>query len=127
MKKILIVDDQPDIRNLVEVTLKANDYRILQAEDGERAIEIARLEKPDLIIMDIMMPGEIDGLEATRILKNDLETKACSIIILTGIGQLEEREKALAGGAHAYLAKPFSPRELICRVQKTFGQGKDER
>ena len=71
MKKILIVDDRLEVRRLVEITLSVENYRIIQAESGREAINIVKAEKPDLIIMDISMPGEIDGLEATRILKND--------------------------------------------------------
>jgi CheY-like chemotaxis protein len=116
MKKILIVDDEFEIRRLVEITLRVEDYQILQAESGEEAIEIVRAEKPDLVIMDIMMPGGIDGLEATRILKNDPETKECPIIMLTAKGQSYERKEGLAAGADDYFAKPFSPLELIKKV-----------
>jgi len=74
MKKILIVDDEPGIRELVEMTLGVDEYEILKAENGKQAIEIAKSEKPDLTIMDVVMPGGIDGLEATRILKGNPET-----------------------------------------------------
>ena len=76
MKKILIVDDQLEVRELVEVTMRVGEYQILKAQSGEEAIDIVKAEKPELIIMDIMMPGGIDGLEATRILKNDPKQKA---------------------------------------------------
>lgn len=121
MKKILIVDDQLEVRELVEVTLRVEDYRILQAENGEKAIEIARAEKPDLIIMDIMMPGSVDGLEATRILKNDPETKDCKIIMLTAKGQEADREAGFEAGANDYFIKPFSPLELIKKVEEALG------
>jgi len=98
MKKILIVDDQMEIRRLVEMTLRVEDYQILQAESGEKAIEIVKTEKPDLIIMDVMMPLGIDGFEATRILKNDPETKNTTIIMLTAKGQEADREKDLRPG-----------------------------
>jgi CheY-like chemotaxis protein len=121
MKKILIVDDQSEVRRLVEITLSVENYQIIQAESGEKAIEMAREEKPDLIIMDIMMPGKIDGLEATQILKNDPETKACPIIMLTAKGQQREREDGLAAGADDYFSKPFSPLELIQKVEEVLG------
>ena len=121
MKKILIVDDQPEVRKLVEVTLSVEDYQILQAESGEEAIEIVKAKKPDLIIMDITMPGGMDGLEATRILKNDPETKDCTIIMLTAKGQESEREDGLAAGADDYFVKPFSPLELIQKVEEVLG------
>jgi len=121
MKKILIVDDQLEVRELVEVTLRVEDYRILQAENGEKAIEIARAEKPDLIIMDIMMPGGMDGLEAARILKNDPETKGCKIIMLTAKGQEADKEAGLEAGTDDYFVKPFSPLELIKKVEEALG------
>jgi len=121
MKKILIVDDQIEVRELVEVTLRVEDYQIFQAKSGEEAIEIAKAEKPELIIMDIMMPGGMDGLEATRILKNDSETKECTIIMLTAKGQQADREAGLEAGADDYFAKPFSPLELIKKVEEVLG------
>ena len=121
MKKILIVDDQIEVRDLVEVTLKSGDYEIFQAENGAKAIEIARAEKPDLIIMDVMMPGDMDGLEATRILKNDPETRGRPIIILTAKGQEIDRDKGFEAGADEYFSKPFSPLELIKKVEDVLG------
>jgi DNA-binding response OmpR family regulator len=116
MKKILIVDDQVQIRELVEVTLRSAKYRIFQAENGEKAIEIAKAERPDVILMDVMMPGGIDGLEATRILKNDPETRDCAIIILTAKGQEIDKAKGYEAGADDYFVKPFSPLELMNKI-----------
>lgn len=118
MRKILIVDDQVEVRELVEVTLRSEDYKVLQAENGEKGIEMAKAEKPDLIIMDIMMPGDMDGLEATRRIKNDHETKDCKVIMLTAKGQETDREKGLEAGADDYFIKPFSPLELIRKVEE---------
>jgi len=121
MKKILIVDDQKEVRELVEVTLSLEDYQIFQAKNGEEAVQLARLEKPDLIIMDVMMPGSIDGLEATRILKSNQTTKNCHVIMLTAKGQQDDRDKGLEVGADHYFIKPFSPLELIMKVEKVLG------
>jgi two-component system phosphate regulon response regulator PhoB len=118
MKKILIVDDRLEVRELVEVTLRVKDYQILQASSAEKALEIVKVEKPDLILMDIMMPGGVDGLEATRILKKDPETKDCTIIILTAKGQKTDREKGFEAGAEDYFVKPFSPLDLIKKVEE---------
>jgi len=118
MKKILIVDDQIEIRELVEETLRVNDYQILQAESGEEAIKMVKAEKPDLIIMDVMMPGGIDGLEATRIIKNSPEGNECKIIMLTGKGQQTDMNMGFESGADDYFAKPFSPLDLINKVEK---------
>jgi CheY-like chemotaxis protein len=121
MKKILIVDDQLEVRELVEVTMRVGEYQILKAQSGEEALKIVKAEKPELIIMDVMMPGGMDGLEATRILKNDSETKDCKIIMLTAKGQQSEREKGIKAGADDYFVKPFSPLELIKKVEEFLG------
>jgi two-component system phosphate regulon response regulator PhoB len=118
MKKILVVDDQQEIRDLVEVTLRVSDFKIFKAETGERAIEIARLEKPDLIIMDVMMPGKIDGLEATRVIKSDKETRNCIVLMLTAKGQKVDIANGSSAGADEYFVKPFSPLELIQKVEE---------
>jgi two-component system, OmpR family, phosphate regulon response regulator PhoB len=120
MKKILIVDDQLEVRELVAVTLMGDKYRILQAETGQEAIDATITEKPDLIIMDIMMPGEIDGLEATRRIKSNPETKDCKVIILTAKGQEADKEKGRKTGADDYFVKPFSPLELIKKIEEIF-------
>ena len=117
MKKILIVDDQLQIRKLVEVTLSAEDYRIFQAKSGREAVKMAKEKRPDLIIMDIVMPGEIDGLEATRVIKNDPDTRHCKIIMLSGRGQKSDREKGLSAGAEDFFTKPFSPLSFIKKVE----------
>ena len=121
MKTILVVDDQVEVRELVEVTLMSEDYQILQAQGGEEAVEIARTERPDLIIMDIMMPGRIDGVEATRVLKSDPDTKACPIIMLTSKGQQEDQERGRKAGADDYFIKPFSPLALARKVEEVLG------
>ena len=121
MKKILIVDDQLEVRELVEVTMRVGDYQLLKAKSGEEAIEMVKVEKPDLIIMDIMMPGGMDGMEATRILKNDPEMKDCKIIMLTAKGQQIDMEKGIEAGADDYFTKPFSPLELIKKVEEFLG------
>lgn len=119
MKKILIVDDQEQVRELVEVTLRDENYRILQAGSGEEAIKTARREKPELIIMDIMMPGMMDGLEATRIIKEGSKTKGCKVIMLTAKGQDTDIEKGYKAGAEDYFVKPFSPLDLIRKVEES--------
>jgi DNA-binding response OmpR family regulator len=118
MKKILIVDDEPGIRELVEMTLAVDEYEILKAENGQQAIEIAKSEKPDLTIMDVIMPGGIDGLQATRILKGDPETREGTIIILSAKGEESERKQGLDAGADDYFTKPFSPLALIKKVEE---------
>lgn len=121
MKKILIVDDQKEVLDLMEATLALEDYQIVKATNGKEAIDIARAEKPDMIIMDIMMPGKTDGLEATRVLKNDQETSACPIILLTAKSQKKDIKNGFAAGADDYFTKPFSPLKLIKKVEEVLG------
>ena len=118
MKKILIVDDLVEIRELVNVTLRGDDYQILEVKTGKEAIDITEAENPDLIIMDIMMPGGMGGLEATRVLKNDPETKDCRIIMLTAKGQKEDIAEGFKAGVDDYFVKPFSPLTLINKVEE---------
>jgi CheY-like chemotaxis protein len=121
MKKILIVDDRSEIRELVEVTLNIGDYTIFQADNGEKAIEIAKQEKPDLIIMDVMMPGKFDGVEATRIIKSDPELKKGKLIMLTSMGKNDDLDRGFGAGADDYFIKPFSPLDLIKKVEEVLG------
>ena len=121
MLKILIVDDQKEVRELIAVTLRGDKYVLLQAWSGQQAVDMAKAELPDLVIMDIMMPGDIDGLQATRILKDDPETKGCTIIMLTAKGQKVDIEKGRDAGADGYFIKPFSPLELIKKVEEVLG------
>ena len=121
IKKILIVDDVQDVRDLVERTLRRDDWEILAAQSGEEAVSLARREKPDLIMMDIMMPGKIDGLEATRILKSDPQTRNCVVIMLTAKGQQTDIDMAAKAGADDYFVKPFSPLQLLQKVDDVLG------
>lgn len=118
MKKILIVDDQPEVRELVSVTLEVGPYQILTAASGVQALETARRELPDLILLDVMLPGGPDGIEVCRQLKNDARTQVIYIVMLTSKGQTRDRDLALGAGADDYFVKPFSPLELINKVEE---------
>lgn len=116
MKKILIVDDEPDIRFIIKAIL-GKGYNILEAESGEAAIEIAKREKPDLILLDIMMPG-IDGYETAKRLKNSKETKNIKIAMLTAKQEEEDKLKALAEArVEWYITKPIEREKLIETVK----------
>lgn len=117
MKKILVVDDQATIRRLVEISLRSAERLILQAESGEQAIDLARVEKPDLIIMDVMMPGGMDGFEAVTALREQPETSGCPVLILTAKDQKSERSRAEQMGVGGYLAKPFKLESLVAKVE----------
>ncbi len=120
MKRILLVDDETDVRRLLEVTLRRDNYEILQAPTGEDALVISREKKPDLILMDIMMSGPLDGLETTRILKSDEMTNKSKVIVLTANGTT--KEEAINAGADAYFSKPFSPLELLHQIDEFLGR-----
>ena len=120
MKKILIVDDEERVRRLIETTLDIGDFQIFQAKDGEEALKIAQEEKPALILLDIMMPG-MDGFEVCKRLKNNSETKGSYIIMLTAKGQKQDIEKGYTVGADDYFVKPFSPMELLNKVEQVLG------
>lgn len=122
MKKILIVDDQVEVRELVQVTLEIGDYQILSAENGQQAVDIARAEHPDIILLDIMMPGsDVDGLEACRLLKADPNTADITIVMLSAKGQEVDIETGKVAGADDYFTKPFSPIALIEKVESVIG------
>lgn len=118
---ILIADDEPNIRQLIAFTLRRRGYTVLEAEDGTVALERIRRERPDLAVLDVMMPG-LTGLAVTRQLGLDPETAAIPIILLSAKGQGSEIEAGLASGARLYLVKPFSPRELADRVAEVLAE-----
>ncbi len=122
MKTILIVDDRPEVVELLEKTLGTGRFDLLFAGTGEEALTVAREQSPDLIVMDIVMPGVPNGTEATRILKSDPETKSSKILILTGKAGILVEEEAMKAGADAFLTKPFSPLELLWRIDELLGQ-----
>ena len=122
MKKILIVDDQIEVRELVQVTLEIGDYQILTAENGQESIGIAEAEHPDIILMDIMMPGsDVDGLEACRRLKANPGTADITIVMLSAKGQESDLDAGRIAGADDYFTKPFSPIALIEKVEQVMG------
>jgi two-component system, OmpR family, phosphate regulon response regulator PhoB len=117
MQTILIVDDQPEVIRLLQLVLRGEGRRLLFAGDGQSALDLARQNRPDIILMDVMMPGGIDGLQATRILKGDPETAAARVIVITAKAQEEDRQEALAAGADDYVAKPFDIMALRAKVK----------
>jgi DNA-binding response OmpR family regulator len=123
MKKILIVDDQLEVRELVQVTLEIGNYQILAAENGKQALEVAQRERPDIILLDIMMPGsDVDGLEVCRRLKGDPNMMATTIVMLSAKGQESDIEAGRQAGADDYFTKPFSPIALIEKVEEVMNR-----
>jgi len=117
MKKILIADDHSEVVELVRVTLERGDYEIVDASNGKEALKRVRLEKPDLVLLDVMMP-KMDGFEVCRKLKKDPQTKEIPIIMLTAKAQEVEKEKGREVGASDYITKPFSPSALLIKIEE---------
>jgi DNA-binding response OmpR family regulator len=118
---VLAADDDEDILALVTFRLERSGYVVLQARDGEEALELARERTPDLAVLDVMMP-KIDGLELTRRLRAEERTSRMPIILLTARAQDTDVQQGFEAGADDYIRKPFSPRELKARVEAMLGR-----
>ncbi len=116
LKKVLVVEDDQDNREMVLKVLKHNGYQAIEAVDGEEAIEKTKAEKPDLILLDLYIP-KMDGYEVTRRLKGDRGLKHIPIIALTAHAMKGNREEALAAGCDGYIAKPINVRELPQQIE----------
>lgn len=119
---VLVVDDEKDLVELVTYHLEKEGLRCLEARDGERALQLARERLPDLVVLDLMLPG-MDGLEICRKLRKEPKTSAMAIIMLTAKAEEVDRVVGLEMGADDYLVKPFSPRELVARVKAVLRRG----
>jgi len=116
-KHILIVEDQADLRKLVSLTLRPAGYGLREAVDGATALQACAEQRPDLVILDLMLPGNLDGVEVCRRIKSDPGLAGAIVIMMTAADQARERERARAAGADHYVAKPFSPGQLRALVQ----------
>ena len=114
--KILVVDDEKDIVQLIQYNLEKEGYRVISAYEGQQAIKLAEKELPNLIILDLMLP-ELDGLEVCRILKRNERTAQIPILMVTAKSTETDKVVGLELGADDYVTKPFSPRELVARVK----------
>ena len=121
-RKILIIEDDRDIVEMVEYNLREEGYATVSALNGEEGVNLARSERPDLIILDIMLPI-VDGFEVCRTLKSDNTTSHIPIIILSAKSQETDKVVGLELGADDYITKPFSPRELIARIRAIMRRG----
>ena len=116
MSQILIVDDHSDIRRLLSVTL-GKSFSITEAEDGMAALDIIRRQPPQLVLLDVMMPGEMDGMAVLDAIKSDPKTKSILVAMITARGQANDSEEARRRGADAYFVKPFSPLQVVTWVR----------
>jgi DNA-binding response OmpR family regulator len=122
MARILVADDDEDIRMLVVMRLQHSGHDVAQAGDGASAVESCRREAPDLVVLDLMMPG-MNGLDACRTIRSDPALARTPVILLTARAQSSDVEAGLAAGADDYITKPFSPRDLADRVDALLAQG----
>lgn len=120
MKKILVVEDDPIIMNLIVILLEREGYSVAQATSAEEGISLAHAGPPDLILMDVALPG-LDGLEATRILKDAEATHRVPVIALTAQARKEDEEKALRAGCDGFIPKPLSTRAFLEQVSGFLG------
>jgi DNA-binding response OmpR family regulator len=120
-KRILIVDDEPNIVVSLEFLMKREGYLVVVATDGEAALKAVAEQAPDLVILDVMLP-KLSGFEVCRLLRADERRRALAIIMLTAKGRDTEVAKGLGLGADAYVTKPFSTRELVARVKLLLGR-----
>jgi len=116
-KRILVVEDQEDNRQIIRDMLSATDYQITEAENGEEALAAVAKQRPDLILMDIQMPI-MDGYEATRRIKADAGLRSVPIIAITSYALSGDEQKARAAGCDDYVPKPYSPRQLLAKIRQ---------
>lgn len=121
MPKILVIDDDPDIRDLVDFKLTQGGFEVVTESDGEAGIATAIAAPPDLVLLDWMMPN-VTGIDVCEQLRADARTAGVPIILLTAKAQEAAVERGFAAGADDYIVKPFSPRELVSRVESLLGQ-----
>ncbi|HTM57718.1 MAG TPA: response regulator [Candidatus Udaeobacter sp.] len=124
--RILVVDDEIYIVHILDFSLGMEGYEVLTALDGEQAVEKARAEHPDLIVLDIMMP-KLDGYETCKILKAGDDTKNIPVILLSAKGRNVDQKIGFEVGADDYITKPFSPRKLVERINALLGQSSSQR
>ena len=118
MKRVLIVEDQADIRKLIRMTLEFEPYEIHEAADGTEGLRLADQVKPDLILLDVMMPGEFDGLQVCTRIRANPSLRDTPVVLLTARGQNQDRDAGEQAGADQYLIKPFSPLQLIETIER---------
>ena len=123
MKRVLIVEDQADIRKLIRMTLEFEPYEIHEAANGINGLQLAGEVLPDLILLDVMMPGEIDGLQVCARVRANPALQATRVVVLTARGQIQDRDAGQQAGADEYLIKPFSPLQLIETIERLMPAG----
>lgn len=120
MHKVLIADDEANIRNILDFTLHAEGFTVIGASNGNEAFKLALREQPDIVILDVMMP-DTDGIEACRRIKSDERTSRLPVILLTARSSSDDRRRGREAGADAYITKPFSPTKVVAVLREILG------
>ena len=123
MKRVLIVEDQADIRKLIRMTLEFEPYEIFEASDGVTGLRMAAELQPEMLLLDVMMPGELDGLQVCRSVRADPRLSGTRVLLLSARGQARDREAGMQAGADDYLIKPFSPLQLVETIERLMPGG----
>ena len=121
MARILVIEDEPDIQQVLEYNLREKGHKVFLAGKGEEGIRLAREKRPDLVLLDLMLP-DIPGTEVCKVLKSDAATRNAQVVMLTAKGEEIDRVVGLELGADDYVVKPFSVRELLLRMQSEIGR-----
>jgi len=116
--RILVVEDQDSIRRMIEALVQARGYKVTAASSGVKALDMASVEPPDLVLLDLMMPGQFDGFEVCRRLRADQATHGIPIIVITAMDDESARRRATDAGANAFYTKPFSPIALLKEIER---------
>jgi two-component system alkaline phosphatase synthesis response regulator PhoP len=122
-KKIMVVDDEPYIARVIKFKLEQEGYTVISANDGQSGLQKIKEEKPDMVLLDVMMPG-LSGYEVCQKIREDAELAGIPVVILTAKGQERDREQGLTMGASDYITKPFSPNRLLELVKSMIGDAK---
>jgi DNA-binding response OmpR family regulator len=120
--RILVVEDQDSIRRMIEALVQARGYEVTAVANGAKAIDVALTNPPDLVLLDLMLPGQYDGFDVCRRLRADPATRAVPVVIISALDDNESRSKAAEAGATAYYTKPFSPIALLKEIERLKGQ-----
>lgn len=129
-KTILIVEDRPEIRKLVTMAMRYRPYHVIEADSGEAGLEAVNFQRPDMVLLDVMMPGRLDGLSVCRAIKGNPELAAIPVVIVSALAQVSDLELAREAGADDYLTKPFSLVGLQATIDRLIGNpggGRDSR
>jgi len=116
--RILVVEDQDSIRRMIEALVQARGYEVTAVASGTKALDVASTEPPDLVLLDLMLPGQYDGFEVCRRLRGEPTTEHVPVVVISALDDAESRAKATEAGATAYYTKPFSPIALLKEIER---------